>query len=110
VPAFLRRQPSSRFAIRGFRMLYPRAEPGHLYSRADRARQHACECAEMARSTMDPHLQRSFLELEKRWLGHAEKVEERPLWWRIVARVSGFGPKLTKTSAPERATWDPKRT
>jgi len=57
--------------------------------RTDRAL--ARDCAEMARSSMDPHLQRSFLELEKRWLENAEKAEQRPLWRRIVERVSAFG-------------------
>jgi len=61
-----------------------------MYSRTERDRQHARDCAEMARSAMDPQLQRSFLELEKQWLEHAEKAEERPLWRRIVAIVSAF--------------------
>ena len=58
-----------------------------MYSPTEWERQHARDCAEMARSTMDPHLQRTFLELEKRWLEHAEKGEERPLWRMIVAIV-----------------------
>jgi len=59
---------------------------------AERNRQHARECAEMARDAADPHLQRTFLELEKLWLERAEKPEERPLWRRIVAIVSAIGP------------------
>jgi hypothetical protein len=52
-------------------------------SRNGRARQHARDCAELARSTVDPHLQHSFLELEKQWLEHAKKAERKPLWRRI---------------------------
>ena len=65
----------------------------HMYSHTDRARQHARDCAEMARSALDPHLQRSFLQLEKQWLERAEKAEERPLWRRrIAAIVPAFRP------------------
>jgi hypothetical protein len=46
----------------------------------------------MARLAVDPHLQRTFLELERLWLEHAEKKEERPLWRRIVGIVSAIGP------------------
>jgi hypothetical protein len=46
----------------------------------------------MARSTMDPHLQRTFLELERLWLERAEKPEERPVWRKIVAIVSAIAP------------------
>ena len=62
-----------------------------MYSDVQKDLQHARDCAEMARSTMDPHLQRTFLELEKLWLERAEKPEERPLWRRLVAIVSGTG-------------------
>ena len=55
-------------------------------------RQNARDCAEMARSTMDPHLQRTFLELEKQWLERVKTAEERPLWRRIVGIVSALGP------------------
>jgi len=48
-----------------------------MNSRADRDRQHARDCAEMARSTNDPHIRRSCLELEKQWLALAKKAEER---------------------------------
>jgi hypothetical protein len=44
-----------------------------MNSRTERDLQLARECAEMARSSNDPHLQRSFLELEKQWLAHAKK-------------------------------------
>jgi hypothetical protein len=71
--------------------MYPPTE-GDLYSRSDRARHHARDCAEVARSTMDPHLRRCFLELEKQWLERAEKTQEGPLWRRIVAIVSAIGP------------------
>jgi hypothetical protein len=47
--------------------------------RTERDRQHAHECAEMARSTSDPHIQRSCLTLEKQWLALAKNVEESPL-------------------------------
>ena len=57
--------------------------------RAEQDRQHAHDCAEMARSTTDPHIQRSFLELEKQWLALAEKAEERPLWRRTIATRRG---------------------
>lgn len=67
--------------------MYPPTERD-IYARTDRLRQHARDCAEMARSTIDPHLQRCFLELEKQWLEHAEKAEEKPLWRRIVTMVS----------------------
>jgi hypothetical protein len=49
-----------------------------MNSRTERDLQHARECAEMARSSNDPHLQRSFLELEKKWLAHAKKDEKKP--------------------------------
>jgi hypothetical protein len=71
--------------------MYSRSERD-LYSHTQLARHHARDCAEMARSTMDPHLQRSFRELEKQWLERAEKPEKRPLWRRIVAIVSAVGP------------------
>ena len=48
----------------------------HMNSRTERGRQHARECAEMARSSSDLHVQRSFLELEKQWLALAENVDE----------------------------------
>jgi hypothetical protein len=63
-----------------------------MHSKAERDRQHARDCAEMARLAVDPHLQRTFLELERLWLEHAEKKEERPLWRRIVGIVSVVGP------------------
>lgn len=63
-----------------------------MSSSAERDRQHARDCAEMARSTMDPHLQRTFLELERLWLERAEKPEERPVWRKIVAIVSAIAP------------------
>ena len=48
----------------------------HMNSRTERGRQHARECAEIARSSSDLHVQRSFLELEKQWLALAENAEE----------------------------------
>ena len=47
-----------------------------MNSRTERGLQHARECAEMARSSSDPHVQCTFLELEKQWLALAENVEE----------------------------------
>jgi hypothetical protein len=55
-----------------------------MNSRTERDLQHARECAEMAHNSDDPHLQRSFLELEKHWLAHAKKDEEKPLRWGIM--------------------------
>ncbi len=63
-----------------------------MYSDTERDWQHARDCVEMARSTIDPHLQRTFLELGKQWLERVKKAEERSLWQRIVARVSALGP------------------
>jgi hypothetical protein len=61
----------------------------HMNSRAERDRQHARECAEMARSSNDPHVQRSFLELEKRWLALAKKAEEKPRRRGIIGHWMG---------------------
>ena len=62
------------------------SEAGGLYmnSRTERDLQLARECAEMARSSNDPHLQRSFLELEKQWLAHAKKDEKKDLRRGII--------------------------
>ena len=70
-----------------------RARRSDVYSRAETNRQHARDCAEMARAAIDPHLQHTFLELEKLWLERAEKSEERPLSRRLGAIISIIGPK-----------------
>ena len=57
-----------------------------MHSHPESDRQHAHDCAEMAQSTMDPHLQRTFLELEKLWLERAQMSEEKSLWRRRVVR------------------------
>ena len=56
----------------------------HMNSRADRDRQHAVECAEMARLTVDPHIQHACLALEKQWLMLAKQAEARSQFWRRV--------------------------
>jgi len=63
-----------------------------MNSRTEQDLQLARECAEMARSSNDPHLQRSFLELERQWLAHAKKDEKKGLrpgiirhWMRRLA-------------------------
>jgi hypothetical protein len=61
-----------------------------MNSRAERDRQHAHECAEMARTTIDSHIQRACLVLEKQWLMLAKQAEERPQFW---LRASAFGRK-----------------
>jgi len=60
-------------------------------SRAERDLQHARECAEMARWTTDPHLQRICLELEAQWLALAKNAERGPARWRITAWHAVFG-------------------
>jgi hypothetical protein len=60
----------------------------HMISRADRDRQHAVECAEMARMTFDPHIQHACLALEKQWLMLAKQAEARS---QFRLRVPAFG-------------------
>ena len=57
-----------------------------MLSRVEQDRQNARVCAEMAHNASDPHLRRTFLELQNLWLERVGEAEERPLWRKIIAR------------------------
>lgn len=64
--------------------------------RAERDLQHARECAEIARRSADPHLQRTCLDLEKQWLSLAKSAEQGSVRSGIKAWHIALGKALTQ--------------